>query len=159
MVNMAKKKITQDELNEAMSIYSTYFTEISNTYDELLQKSKKYLETTEQKIDSLAEMPMGTKGAQHYLSEHLENAASLISQCQSLNDSKYKIKKSILEYAIKDISGANDGNAEDYTAIIADLVKKEKEKAIKKEEQISHLLNETEIDEEIERILAENKNK
>lgn len=156
---MPKNKITKEELTEAMEVYSEYFTEIASTYDDLLIKSKKYLETTENKINSLASMPMGTKGAQHYLSEHLENAASLISQCQSLNDSKYKVKKSILEYAIKDLSGNNDGETENYTEAIAKLVKQEKEKAIKKEEKISQLLNEDEIDDEIERILAENQNK
>lgn len=156
---MPKNKITKEELTEAMEVYSEYFTEIASTYDDLLIKSKKYLETTEDKINSLAGMPMGTKGAQHYLSEHLENAASLISQCQSLNDSKYKVKKSILEYAIKDLSGNNDGETENYTEAIAKLVKQEKEKAIKKEEKISQLLNEDEIDDEIERILAENQNK
>ena len=157
---MAGKRIKKEELNEAIDMYSEYFKDISSTYDELLSKSKKYLETTEKNIDDLAAMPMGTRGAQHYLTEHMENAAALISQCQSLADSKYKIKKSLLEYAIKDISNANDGQTTDYTATIAEIVKKEKARLEKQDKMIEEIINaensnDKNLDDEIERILAD----
>ena len=152
---MARKRIKKEELNEALEMYADYFTEISQTYDELLAKSKKLLDTSEKEVDKLSQMPQGTRGAQHYLSEHLENASSLISQCQSINDSKFKIKKSLIEYAIRDVSGANDGDNIDYTAAIADIVKKEKEKIEKTEKAILQI--EENLDDEIDRLLNQTK--
>ena len=152
---MAKKRINKEELDEALEMYAEYFTEISATYDELLAKSKKLLATSEKEVDKLSQMPQGTRGAQHYLSEHLENASSLISQCQSINESKFKIKKSLIEYAIKDVSGSADGDSVDYTAAIAEMVKKEKENNEKREAIINQI--EEDLDAEIDRVLNQKK--
>lgn len=157
MVNfMAKKKISKEELDQVVNMYSEYFTEINQEYDDLLKKSKKYLETAENKIDELSAMGMTVRGSQHYLSEHLENASSLISQCQGLADSKYKIKKTVLEYAIRDINASSDDNGVDYTAAIAEIVKKEKAKMEAVSKQVDTILSAEELDDEIDRILSEN---
>ena len=154
------KRIKKEELDAAIEMYNGYFEHINATYDDLLKKSQKYLNTTEKKIDALAEMAMGTRGAEHYLTEHMENAASLISQCQSLVDSQYKIKKSVIEYAIKDVSNANEGQTTDYTAVIAEVVKQEKEKLAKQNQIVQEILDadQDDLDAEIERILADQSN-
>ena len=147
------KKLNKEELDEAVQLYADYFTDINDKYNTLLNQTENYLNIAGSKINELNDLPMGTRGAQHYLTEHLDKAASLISQCQSLNDSRYKIKKTIIDYAVRDLAGSDDGISEDYTAAIAKLVKQEKEKLEKHDEDIQTILNETNLDDEIDRIL------
>lgn len=152
------KKIDKDKLNELVSIYNEYFKDVADTYDSLLSKSQEYLRTSDKNIQELSNLPIGTKGVQHYLNEHLENASSLISQCQSLTDSKYKMKKSILDYAIKDMGGDSE-EGEDYLSTINELIAAEKEKQKEQASNIQNILdNKNELDAEIERILNENVN-
>lgn len=148
------KKINKDDLDNTVKLYGQYFAEIMQEYDELYTKSKKYLATSEENIDTLSKLSLTTKGAQHYLNEHLANASSLISQCQSLADSKYRVKKSIVDYALKDLSGEDDGNEQGLLEAMNVVIEEERKKQIAKDKAITKLLEDNEdIDAKIDEIL------
>lgn len=148
------KKINKEDLDNSVKLYGQYFSEIMQEYEDLYNKSKKYLETSEQNIDTLSKLPIGTKGAQHYLNEHLTNASSLISQCQSLADSKYRVKKSIVDYALKDLSGDDDENEQGLLEAMNSVIEEERKKQIAKDKAITKLLEDNEdIDAKIDEIL------
>jgi len=151
---MAKKT---EQIKESLEDYADYFKEINEIYDECLKKTKKMAASTEQKIDDLSQYSVTTKGTQMQLAEHTANEIGLLNQMQSLAESKYKLKKQILDYAMKDVSGDDEEEAS-MAKELSDFIKAEKEKALKHQEAIDTLLSEDGLDEEIDKILNEENN-
>lgn len=148
--------IKKSDLDAALATYEDKFSEILNEYEELSKKSNNYLQIMDKKIGELASYEVTTRGTQQHLAEHMANAVSLISHCQSIADSKFKLKKQLIDYAVKDLSGTDEDKAEaDMTKLVTQLIEAEEKNSAKLSDKLEKLANSANIDEEIDKILAE----
>lgn len=88
------------------------FSDILENYEELLNKTKKYLSTIDKKIDDLITLGgdnprQQIRGLDHNLASYMENAGNLISQASSIVDKILKVKKDIINYKL---DAAQEGN-------------------------------------------------
>jgi len=143
-----------DKIKPSIEEYADYFKEVSDVFDECLTKTRKMAENTEKKIEDLSSFSVTTKGTQMQLAEHTANEIGLLNQMQSLAESKFKLKKQILDLAIKENSG-EDEDTQNLASAISELVKAQKEEAAKHEQVVEKMLTDAEIDDEIDRILRE----
>ncbi len=150
-------KIKREDLDKAIELYEDKFSGILEEYEELSKKSNSYLEIMDKKISELASYDVTTRGTQQHLAEHMANAVSLISHCQSIADSKFKLKKQIVDYAVRDLSGDDEEKSEaDMTKIVGDLIEAQKKTQEKLENKFEKIVSNTStIDDEIAKILSE----
>lgn len=147
---MAKK---MDEIKDSIESYAEYYKDVMDLVDNCLEKANKIAANTEKKIDELSQYSVTTKGTQMQLAEHTANEKELIGQIKQLADTKFKIKKEILDLAIKEVPDDNSG--EDMVSAIADLVSAQMKKAKEQEDNLnSLLLEDTDLDSEIDNILS-----
>ena len=147
---MTKK---MDEIKDSIASYTEYYKDVIDLVDNCLAKANKIADNTEKKIDELSQYPVTTKGTQMQLAEHTANEKELIGQIKQLADTKFKIKKEILDLAINE--APDDNNGEDMVSAIADLVSAQMKKTKDQEENLnSLLLEDTDLDSEIDEILS-----
>lgn len=147
---MTKK---MDEIKDSIASYTEYYKDVIDLVDNCLAKANKIADNTEKKIDELSQYPVTTKGTQMQLAEHTANEKELIGQIKQLADTKFKIKKEILDLAINE--APDDNNGEDMVSAIADLVSAQMKKTKEQEENLnSLLLEDTDLDSEIDEILS-----
>ena len=150
-------KIKREDLDKAIELYEDKFSGILEEYEELSKKSNSYLEIMDKKISELASYDVTTRGTQRHLAEHMANAVSLISHCQSIADSKFKLKKQIVDYAVKDLSVDDEEKSEaDMTKLVGELIEEQKKAQEKLEHKFEKIASNTSsIDDEIAKILSE----
>jgi hypothetical protein len=128
------------------SEFENYFADILEELEKEFTKSDQYSKKVDDAI-SMFEESGASKGAQHYLIEHIKNAISLQSQRQSLIKDKFGIKKAILDYAMKRTEDETSGK--ELFEEIERLVKMDKEK-IKATDTVE---NDESLDDRIDEIL------
>ena len=81
----------------------------------------------------------------------------MISHCQSIADSKFKLKKQIVDYAVKDLSVDDEEKSEaDMTKLVGELIEEQKKAQEKLEHKFEKIASNTSsIDDEIAKILSE----
>ena len=150
-------KIKREGLDKANELYEDKFSVILEEYEELSKKSNSYLEIMDKKISELASYDVTTRGTQQHLAEHMANAVSLISHCQSIADSKFKLKKQIVDYAVKDLSVDDEEKSEaDMTKLVGELIEEQKKAQEKLEHKFEKIASNTSsIEKKIKKILSE----
>lgn len=156
------------EENDKLKKYEDYFGNSMGDLEKELEKSTKYLNIIDKEIEKFSNITISSKGGEHYLIEHIQNAIALQTQRQSIIKDIFSIKKIIMDYTIKDSSGESDGNKlwEQINKIIAESKEKDKKyedlrrryDIITNSGNISKN-NDAEIDAEIDKVLEENKRK
>jgi hypothetical protein len=94
---------------ETLKQYEDYFKDDLELLDKEFKKSLNYAEKIDKEIDKFNNL-VDTKGAQHYLIEHVKNAIALQSQRQSILKDKFSIKKILLDYSIKSENADSESN-------------------------------------------------
>ena len=95
-------------MDNRRSEFERYFSDIMEALDAEFKKSNEYSMKIDAEIAKFDNM-MASKGGQHYLVSHMENAIALQSQRQSLIKDKFNIKKAVLDYAMKNQEDENAG--------------------------------------------------
>ena len=111
------------------------FSDILENYEELLNKTKKYLSTIDKKIDDLITLGgdnprQQIRGLDHNLANYMENAGNLISQASSIVDKILKVKKDIINYKL-DAAKEDNGAENDFRATL-ELLKQQFNEMYKK---------------------------
>lgn len=131
--------------------FELYFKEILEEIEKEYAKTDHYEKVIEDEIKKFTEY-VSSKGGQHYLIQHIQNAISLRSQKQSLIKDKFAVKKAILDYSIK--TTVDDASSTNIFAEIAKLIEKEKQEDKQPETKKSAPEN---VDSKIDEILENSK--
>lgn len=135
------------------SKYREYFKEDLEAVEEELIKSKGYSQIIDDEINKLSAPSLGSnKGSQHYLIEHIKNAVELQTQRQSLRRDRFNIKKTIIEYEIKELkeNKSESSEAQELIDKLNQLLENDKKQKTEKPNY-----NENDLDDEIDKLLEE----
>lgn len=135
------------------SKYREYFKEDLEAVEEELRKSKGYSQIIDDEINKLSAPSLGSnKGSQHYLIEHIKNAVELQTQRQSLRRDRFNIKKTIIEYEIKELkeNKSESSEAQELIDKLNQLLENDKKQKTEKPNY-----NENDLDDEIDKLLEE----
>lgn len=98
-----------DNDKETLKRFEEYFKDDLAMLDKEFKKSLSYAAKIDNEINKFDGL-VGTKGAQHYLIEHIKNAIALQTQRQSILKDKFSIKKTLLDYSIKSDNADSESN-------------------------------------------------
>ena len=125
------------------------FSDILENYEELLNKTKKYLSTIDKKIDDLITLGgdnprQQIRGLDHNLANYMENAGNLISQASSIVDKILKVKKDIINYKL-DAAKEDNGAENDFRETL-ELLKQQFNEMYKKGNNIPSIRDDSDDD-------------
>ena len=125
------------------------FSDILENYEELLNKTKKYLSTIDKKIDDLITLGgdnprQQIRGLDHNLANYMENAGNLISQASSIVDKILKVKKDIINYKLD--AAIEDNGAENDFRETLELLKQQFNEMYKKGKSIPSIRDDSDDD-------------
>lgn len=125
------------------------FSDILENYEELLNKTKKYLSTIDKKIDDLITLGgdnprQQIRGLDHNLANYMENAGNLISQASSIVDKILKVKKDIINYKL-DAAKEDNGAENDFRETL-ELLKQQFNEMYKKGKNIPSIRDDSDDD-------------
>lgn len=133
--------------------YEEYFSDIISELEEEFKKSNEYSKKIDSEISKF-DGALPQKGTQYFLIEHLKNAIALQSQRQSIIKDKFSIKKSVLDYVMKDKT--DDEKGKTLFEELSKIVKNDKEQLAKIGQAIDSTIqkqNQEELDSKIDEIL------
>lgn len=132
--------------------YEDYFKEVLDELEKEFKKSNDYSKTIDDQIDKFSSFA-GSKGGQHYLTEHLKNAISLQSQRQSIIKDKFSIKKAILDYTFKNTDEVSEQNMFKELQKLIEGSKDKIERSNVSHQDLIEKVENKELDSEIDEIL------
>ena len=137
--------------NNITSKYEEYFKEDLSRLDNEFSEMDKFDRLLSENIEKAQKSE--TRGSLHYMIEHCKNLISLKTQKQGIMKDKVNLKKIIMDYAIKENSGTEDGKA-----ILQELNKFIRDRKTDINHTQSKPSAESDIDAEIDKLL-ENEDK
>lgn len=150
-------KEKQAIFNDA-DLFAEYLKDNDAELTSLLNKLTELEGISDKQMSAIMSMPAG-RGTQHYLIEYLNSNISIQTQKQSILKDKRDIRNNALNLALKNMKGEDIGDAADVLAKLQILVNTRKQEAAdavgKIEEGIAKAKTDAELDEEIEKKLAE----
>src|SRR5574344_1641272 len=137
--------------------FKSYFKDDEKSIDSLITKLDSLQQIIDGQINEISQAAPG-RGTQKYLIDHITNAMSVQTEKQALLRGKRDIKENALTLALKNEEKEGTSDTADVLNALSALIKNNKEREEAAVDQLDKKINKTEaeIDDEIEKRLADN---